>query len=160
MALKSIHTWLAEYNESHRHPTNKRLHWLCVPPIVVTVFGFLRALPLGDGWLNAATVVGVLALIYYLLLSWRLALGMVPVLIAVLVLVEASHAVLGTLHLPAMVAVFVLAWIGQFVGHRIEGKKPSFFKDLQFLMIGPLWLLADVYRRADLDLGGRVHGSA
>ena len=57
-----------------------------------------------------------------------------------------------------MAAVFVLAWIGQFVGHKVEGKKPSFFKDVQFLMIGPLWLLADVYRRADLDLGGRQYG--
>lgn len=44
------------------------------------------------------------------------------------------------------VIVFVIAWIGQFVGHQIEGKKPSFFKDLQFLLIGPLWLLAFVYR--------------
>jgi uncharacterized membrane protein YGL010W len=43
--------------------------------------------------------------------------------------------------------LFVLAWIGQFVGHAIEGKRPSFIKDLQFLLIGPMWLLADVYRR-------------
>ncbi len=49
-------------------------------------------------------------------------------------------------------ALFVLAWIGQFVGHAIEGKRPSFFKDVQFLLIGPLWLLADLYRR----LGARL----
>lgn len=156
--MKSIHTWLAEYNDSHQHPVNKRLHWLCVPPIVVTVFGALRAIPGGDALLNPATVVAALALVYYLLLSWRLALGIVPVLMLVLWLVETSHAALGGLHLPVMAAVFVLAWIGQFVGHRIEGKKPSFFKDVQFLMIGPLWLLADIYRRADLDLGGRQYG--
>lgn len=150
--MKSIDTWLAEYSDSHRNPVNKRLHWLCVPPIVVTVFGFLRAIPAGDALINAATAAGVLTLVYYALLSWRLMLGLVPVTILVLVLVQASFAALGVLHLPLMAGIFVLAWIGQFVGHRVEGKKPSFFKDIQFLMIGPLWLLADVYRRLDLPL--------
>ena len=46
------------------------------------------------------------------------------------------------------IAVFVGAWIGQFIGHKIEGKKPSFFKDVQFLLIGPAWLMAFIYRRA------------
>lgn len=156
--MKSIHLWLAEYSDSHRHPVNKRLHWLCVPPIVITVFGFLRALPVGDGLVNAATVTGLLTLIYYALLSWRLMLGLVPVTAAVLLLVDASHAALGPWHLPLMFGIFVLAWIGQFVGHRVEGKKPSFFKDVQFLMIGPLWLLADVYRRLDLPLTGPARG--
>lgn len=48
------------------------------------------------------------------------------------------------LHLPGLwiySAIFVVAWIAQFYGHHVEGKKPSFFADLQFLMIGPLWLL-------------------
>ncbi len=150
--MKSIHLWLAEYSDSHRDPVNKRLHWLCVPPIVLSVFGFLRAVPVGDALVNVATVTAVLTLVYYTLLSWRLMLGLVPVMAAVLVLVEISHATLGGAHLPLMAAIFVLAWIGQFVGHRVEGKKPSFFKDVQFLMIGPLWLLADVYRRIDLPL--------
>ena len=48
------------------------------------------------------------------------------------------------------VAVFVLAWVGQFIGHAIEGKRPSFFKDVQFLLIGPIWLLAELYRRAGI----------
>jgi uncharacterized membrane protein YGL010W len=43
--------------------------------------------------------------------------------------------------------IFTGAWIGQFVGHKIEGKKPSFFKDLQFLLIGPAWLLSFIYRK-------------
>ena len=70
---------------------------------------------------------------------------------------------LRLLHYPAqqaMVVVFVLAWIGQFVGHRVEGAKPSFFKDLQFLLIGPLWLLAFIYRRLQLPVEARrmAHG--
>lgn len=152
--MKSIETWLDEYSDSHRNPVNKRLHWLCVPPIVVTVFGFLRAIPAGDALVNAATVAGVLTLVYYALLSWRLMLGLVPLVLLVLLLVQASFASLGALHLPLMAGIFVLAWIGQFVGHQAEGKKPSFFKDIQFLMIGPLWLLADVYRRLHLPLTG------
>ncbi|WP_273456819.1 DUF962 domain-containing protein [Nevskia ramosa] len=150
--MKSIHVWLAEYSDSHRNPINKRLHWLCVPPIVLTAFGFLRAIPVGDAQINAATVAGVLTLIYYSMLSWRLMLGLVPVVAIVLSLVQISYAALGGWHLPLMAGIFVLAWIGQFIGHQAEGKKPSFFKDIQFLMIGPLWLLADVYRRADLPL--------
>ena len=44
-------------------------------------------------------------------------------------------------------AIFVLAWIGQFIGHKIEGEKPSFFEDLQFLLIGPDWLLGAIYQK-------------
>jgi uncharacterized membrane protein YGL010W len=54
---------------------------------------------------------------------------------------------LGSDALTAAVIVFVLAWIGQFIGHLIEGKKPSFFEDVKFLMVGPAWLLGFVYRR-------------
>jgi uncharacterized membrane protein YGL010W len=53
-----------------------------------------------------------------------------------------------------MLAVFAIAWLGQFIGHKVEGAKPSFFKDLQFLLIGPLWLLSYVYQRLHWDLGG------
>jgi uncharacterized membrane protein YGL010W len=42
---------------------------------------------------------------------------------------------------------FVLAWIGQFIGHKIEGKKPSFFKDVAFLLIGPAWLMSFIYKK-------------
>ncbi|MEJ2514422.1 MAG: DUF962 domain-containing protein, partial [Gammaproteobacteria bacterium] len=82
----------------------------------------------------------------YFILSPSLALGMVLILAAMLVLAHWISISSWSL-LWVSVAVFVLAWIGQFIGHRIEGKKPSFFKDLLFLMIGPMWLLAFVYRR-------------
>jgi uncharacterized membrane protein YGL010W len=153
--MRTVAQWLAEYGESHRHPTNERLHWLCVPVIVACVLGFLWELPApaafraGGPWLNWATLATVAALAYYAVLSPRLALGMVPAFAALLAVV----AWLDTLPAPlwAVCAVaFVVAWIGQFVGHAIEGRRPSFFKDLQFLLIGPLWLLDAVYRRAGL----------
>jgi len=52
--------------------------------------------------------------------------------------------------LPLSIAVFVVAWIGQFIGHKIEGKKPSFLDDLRFLLIGPLFVLGFLYRRFNL----------
>ena len=59
-------------------------------------------------------------------------------------------AALATPLWQSCLAIFVVAWIGQFVGHAVEGRRPSFFKDLQFLLIGPLWLLSFAYRRLGL----------
>lgn len=148
--MKPIAQWLDEYSLSHLNPVNKTLHWICIPLIVFSLLGLLRAVPAGP--FNAAAVAALLALAYYLALSWRLALGAAAVLALLYWGADLSFHQLGRLHLPAMAAVFVLAWIGQFVGHQVEGAKPSFFKDLQFLLIGPLWLLAFIYRRLHLPL--------
>lgn len=150
--MKPIAQWLDEYSLSHLNPLNKTLHWICIPPIVLSLLGLLRAVPAGNDALNAASVAALLALAYYLALSWRLAVGAAGVLALLYGIADFSFHQLGRLHLPAMIAVFVLAWIGQFVGHQVEGAKPSFFKDLQFLLIGPLWLLAFIYRRLNLPL--------
>ncbi len=152
--MKTLRDWLNEYAVSHQNPTNKRLHWLCIPPIVFSVACALKAIPVGDAAVNAATVVGVLALAYYLRLSWQLGAGLVVIFGGLYWGVLALESALGTSMMLALAAaIFVLAWIGQFVGHHIEGAKPSFFKDLQFLLIGPLWLLADVYRRLSIPMG-------
>lgn len=152
--MRSIHAWLTEYGESHQHPTNKLIHWICVPLIVLSLIGLLWSIPVptvlpGLPLLaNWATLFIALALVYYLLLSPPLALGMLVFSVVVI----GITAWLDTFALPLWliaVIIFVLAWIGQFIGHKIEGRKPSFFKDLQFLLIGPLWLLAFIYRRFD-----------
>jgi len=159
--MKSIQAWLDDYSVSHRNPVNKKLHWTCVPPIVLSAFGMLRALPFGDAAINGASIAAVLVLIYYTLLSWRLTLGMVGIFALLYFIADYSFTHLAThVHLGLMIAIFVVAWIGQFVGHKIEGAKPSFFKDLQFLLIGPLWLLADLYRHMRLEIDDRrvVHG--
>jgi uncharacterized membrane protein YGL010W len=148
--------WLDEYGESHRNPTNKLLHWICVPVIVWCAVGLLWTLPVPSALhalIPAANWGGfavLAAFIYYALLSVPLALGALPALIAILWSIhELERMALVPLWIVC-VALFVLAWIGQFVGHAIEGRRPSFFKDVQFLLIGPLWLLADVYRRLGL----------
>jgi uncharacterized membrane protein YGL010W len=150
--MRSVTDWLGEYAGSHQNPVNKLLHWICVPPIVLAVLGLLWSTPVPEAfaevspWLNWATLAAAAALIYYLLLSPALAAG---VLIAFIVLLLITQQLA---HLPwplwlTSVVIFGVAWIGQFVGHALEGQRPSFFKDLQFLLIGPLWLLAAAYRR-------------
>jgi len=150
--MRTIADWLTEYGASHEHPTNKLLHWVCVPPIVLSLLGVLWSLPVpaafadSSPWLNWATLAAAAALAYYLALSPALAVG---VLIALILLLLITHW-LTNLPWPlwaTSLAIFTVAWIGQFIGHAIEGKRPSFFKDLQFLLIGPLWLLASAYRR-------------
>ena len=150
--MRSIQTWLDEYSVSHMNPTNKKIHWVCVPLIMLSVLGMLWSAPRPASfaglspYLNWATLLMALSLIYYLLLSARLAAGMLLVSGAMCLVLE----LLMRLPWPLLwtsVAIFVGAWIGQFIGHKIEGRKPSFFKDLQFLLIGPVWLLADAYKR-------------
>jgi uncharacterized membrane protein YGL010W len=156
--MRTANQWLGEYGDSHHNPTNEALHWVCVPVILWCVLGLLWATPFPTGlrsaipWLNWATVITAAALVYYALLSLPLALGVLPLLLLMLWSIEVlSHNTVAPLWLICVV-LFVLAWIGQFIGHAIEGKRPSFFKDVQFLMIGPLWLLSNLYRRVGIPI--------
>ncbi|EZQ19137.1 Mpo1 family 2-hydroxy fatty acid dioxygenase [Halopseudomonas bauzanensis] len=135
--MKTINEWFEEYGESHRNPVNKLVHWICVPLITFSVLGLLWALhPL-----VAVGLVG-LALVFYVLLSWQLA----AVMLIQSALMLWMLSLMPLVFWPCVI-IFVLAWIGQFIGHQVEGKKPSFFKDVQFLLIGPAWLMGFVFRR-------------
>lgn len=145
--MRSVQSWLDEYGESHRNPTNKLIHWICVPAIFWTVIALIWSIPSPVEWLNWAVVTAIAVQLYYLSLSPRLSIG-----IGLFMLASLGLCVVVERHVPfplwqIALTVFVVAWIGQFIGHRIEGKKPSFFKDLVFLLIGPAWLMAFVYRR-------------
>ncbi|MYN39187.1 DUF962 domain-containing protein [Duganella sp. FT109W] len=136
---RAIDTLLAKYSESHLNPTNELIHFVCVPVIVFTLLGLLWSLhPL------VALAVTAAAMGYYFRLSKPFAVGML--LMAALMLAILAALPQSTI-LPLSIAIFVLAWIGQFIGHKIEGKKPSFFDDLRFLLIGPLFVLSFLYRR-------------
>lgn len=158
--MRNVDQWLEEYGDSHRDPVNKALHWVCVPLIVLTVLGLLSLVPLPFvtaqwPWLNLGVLAAAFALLYYLRLSPPLALGVLPLLWLAFAGIDA----LASLPWPlwwSCVAIFVVAWIGQFIGHAVEGRRPSFFKDLQFLLIGPLWLLAFVYRAAGIRYSRNV----
>ncbi len=136
---RPVDVLLARYAESHRHPMNERIHCICVPAIVLSLLGLCWSLSPA-----VALVVAAAALAYYLRLSPPFAVGMLAM--AALMLVFLARLPAGAV-LPVSAVVFVLAWVGQFIGHRIEGRKPSFFDDLRFLLIGPLFVLAFLYRR-------------
>jgi uncharacterized membrane protein YGL010W len=135
--MRNVDLLFEQYGETHRNPVNKAIHWVCVPLITWSVLAVLWvASPV------AACVFIALTLVYYVRMSMPIAVGMLlmsSLMIAVLPL-------LGANTLWAAIAVFVAAWIGQFVGHAIEGRKPKFLQDLQFLLVGPAWLLGALYR--------------
>ncbi len=153
--MRSIEQWLSAYGEHHQDHANKTLHWIGIPIIVFSLMGLLYMIPLPCALscrgITVALVVIVLALLYYFALSRPLAVGMLIVLGAMYAAVSAIVAILGERALIFMVVLFVVGWVIQFIGHKIEGQKPSFFEDLQFLLIGPVWLLSDVYRRLGIS---------
>ena len=153
---RTIHDWLAEYSHWHQDETNKLVHWVCVPLIMYSLLGLMWEIPLPAAvagvspWLNVATVFVALCLVFYFSLSTSIAVGMGLVSLAMLLVIATLDRQSPGIVWKVSLAVFVVAWLGQFVGHRIEGQKPAFLKDLQFLLIGPAWLLADVYRRTGI----------
>jgi uncharacterized membrane protein YGL010W len=142
IAQRQVQVLIDKYSESHLNHTNEIIHFICVPAIVFSLLGLMWAI-------HPAIAVGLslLSLVYYFTLSVPFAMGMI-------LMSGAMLAVLYTLPqsiiLPLSVIVFVVAWIGQFIGHKIEGKKPSFFDDLRFLLIGPLFVLGFLYRRLNI----------
>lgn len=136
--MRRIDALFDRYGESHRDPRNEAIHWVCVPLITWSLLALLWA-----GSPAAAYVLIAVATAYYLTLSFTIAIGM----LAVAAVMVYPLTLLGAATLPVAIAVFVVAWIGQFIGHRIEGKRPSFLEDLRFLLVGPAWLLAALCRR-------------
>lgn len=152
--MKSVAEWLDEYGESHRHPANKILHWICVPVIIFSLLGILWLLPFpefqaGVLKLNWCTLLLFFILLYYFYLSRGLAVGMLVYSGLMCLLLFTLANTIENLFIIYL-SLFVIAWIGQFIGHHIEGKQPSFFKDIQFLLIGPLWLLSSVYKKLNI----------
>ena len=136
--MRKIDELFARYGESHRNPANKAIHWVCVPLITWSVIALLWS------WTPvAAYALIALSVAFYAFLSPVIAIGMLGVSAALVY----PLTLLGSHALVVAVIVFVAAWIGQFIGHKIEGRKPSFFDDLRFLLIGPLFVLGFLYRR-------------
>jgi uncharacterized membrane protein YGL010W len=156
---RRIFALLDEYGSSHQNGTNKFIHWLAVPAIFWTIVALLWEIPVPAAFLeianvNWATIALALTVIYYAILSWTLAIGMVLFTLCCfgLISVYQSAPLFGLPLWQFAIAIFVIAWIFQFIGHKIEGKKPSFFKDVQFLMIGPAWLMSFIYRKLKLPI--------
>lgn len=152
--MKSAQQWFSEYAVSHQNSTNEYIHWICVPAIFWSILGlfslweipflnFETSIPLFNSGL---VFLGFFGLLFYATLGLRVFLGMVLYLCLNVYLISFWNGTF-TNSLYHYIGVFVVAWIGQFIGHKIEGKKPSFLKDLQFLMIGPAWVLNQWFSR-------------
>ena len=153
---KSADQWFADYGESHQDGTNETIHWICVPIIFFSVMGLLWSIPVplvlaGPlPWFNWLHPVMLAALIFYFRLSVPLAFGLLGFIAVCYGLLEWQAIVCPFPAWKSSLILFVLAWIGQFIGHKIEGKKPSFFKDVVFLLIGPAWLMHFIYKKMKL----------
>lgn len=152
MPNRSIQQWFDLYGESHQNGTNKLIHWICVPTIFFCVIALLAEIPPGEmPWIGripwAKLAIGLVLLGFYLPRSFTLFIGMAIWSYFCLWLAKylQMHAPYPLWAISLM--AFAAAWIGQFIGHHIEGKKPSFLDDLQFLLIGPAWLMGFLYRR-------------
>jgi uncharacterized membrane protein YGL010W len=155
LSMKTMQDWLDAYGESHLNKFNKAVHWICVPVIFVSLVGLLSLVPVPNGFLSDSwrpfshlgAVLLLLGLLFYLRLSVSLTVGMLLVAISSLFAVSFVNNNYPAGALRIFLIAFAVAWVGQFIGHKIEGKKPSFFDDLKFLLIGPAWLLSFVYRK-------------
>jgi uncharacterized membrane protein YGL010W len=169
--VKKIDSLLNEYGESHKNKTNKLIHWICVPAIFFSIVGLVWSIPLGPlksirlafilasieefQYVNWATITLCLIFIYYIYLSIRLTFGMIFFSIGCLYLCKSIENLILSkfINIELWVIslfIFVIAWIFQFIGHKIEGKKPSFLKDIQFLLIGPAWLMHFIYKKLNI----------
>ena len=133
---RKVDLLLAHYEESHRHPKNERIHFVAIPLIMLSLLGLLYVV---HPWLAYALILG--SMVYYARLSTPFLVAMAALSVVGLGLVYA----MGEYRLMVSVAIFVGAWIAQFVGHNIEGKKPSFFEDLQYLLVGPIFVLSKLF---------------
>jgi len=153
--MRSIHDWFESYGNDHRHPTNRAIHWVCVPAILWCVIALLWLIPVPVGMLQQgawAVLAMFAAYLFYHRLSRNMGWTMALVFIALALITAGLRHLLGFHGLLWLaVALFVLAWVGQFVGHRIEGQRPSFLTDLAYLLIGPAWLAGKVMKRFGLD---------
>lgn len=153
--MKTADQWFDEYGVCHQNKTNKQIHWICVPMIAASILALLWEIPTPEfmhqlPFLNWSTITVAMSLIFYFRLSVPLAMGMLAFSIAVF----SGIVMFQRLNVMPLwqfaLGIFVVAWIGQAVGHAIEGKKPSFLADLTFLLIGPIWLLSSAYRKVGI----------
>ena len=151
--MRTLEQWFEEYAVSHQNATNKAIHYICVPVIYFSIVGLLMSIPsqiiaatlklnvpIIENW---AFIVLLFVMLFYIRLSVAMAIK-IAILSAICLVLNFYIGQIFPLWIFS-IGVFVIAWIGQFYGHKIEGKKPSFLKDLQFLLIGPAWVVENIF---------------
>lgn len=144
--MDRLTSYLNEYAKSHQNKTNILIHKICVPTIMFSVLGIIKALPVPASWplwLDWSVVLLVPAFAFYAsFMNVRVFVAMVAMTFPMMLVLELLRPRFFLLSL----FLFIVAWFFQFIGHKIEGKKPSFFKDLLFLLVGPVWVMKSFFK--------------
>ena len=156
--MKPIDAFFQEYGESHQNKTNKLIHWLCVPLIFWSIMGFLSLIPSGLICIQnyfcfdyALGIAFILVSLFYLRLSIKIGIIMMGIMLVSMAINYYLNLTLGSKSWMLYLGIFIITWIFQFIGHKIEGKKPSFLKDIQFLLIGPIWLIHFILKKLNIS---------
>ena len=136
VSIRKVDTLLAHYGKSHTNPTNEVIHFFAIPLIMLSIVGLMYAL---HPWVAFAFMAA--SMVYYARLSTVFLVAMLvwSAILYWLILL------MGDKVWQTSLAIFVAAWIAQFIGHHVEGKKPSFFEDIQYLWVGPLFVLSKLF---------------
>jgi uncharacterized membrane protein YGL010W len=145
-----------QYDAFHQRPGNRFINYICIPLIVFSVVGFVWSLPfpslkfLGvyNGYLNWASFLIAFSIYYYMRLAPVLSYIMLLILFAITFGVTQLQALQKGFLLPQVcIFIFIICNIAQFIGYRIEGKKPTFSDEFKFMLTAPVWLLSLVLKR-------------
>jgi len=158
MKKRPVDLLFEQYAKFHQHPTNKLIQFICVPLITFGITGLIWFLPfphlsfLGqyNGFVNWFTLIMAIVVYYYLRLAPTLSYAMLfsfGIFSFLIVQLEYWEKDGGPAPWLICALIFVLGCIGQFIGHKIEGKKAAFLAELQFLLIGPIWLWHFVFNK-------------
>jgi hypothetical protein len=144
--------WLSAYGDSHRQISCPPIYWVAVLILVPGTTGMLWSLPTPAAFaeisplLNWGSAFLMATLVYYFIISLPLAIGMLPFMLAVgafgVVLTQARVSIAGV-----SLGLVVVAVAGLYFGHHAAGGVRAVLRDIQFMMIGPIWLLSNLYRR-------------
>jgi len=155
--MRKVDLLFAEYSKSHRNATNKLIHWICVPLIFWTILGFASLIPSPHFCASYFGCVSIISFIviafitfFYIRLSLLIAIVMAVIILIMEHFIYLTNISFGKQSWIVYLSVFVITWIFQLIGHKIEGQKPSFLKDLQFLLIGPIWLLGFILKKTGI----------
>lgn len=150
--MSETHRWLSDYGDTHRDISSPAIYWSAVLILVPGTVGMLWSLPIPQAFadisplLNWGSVFLMVSLVYYFIISLPLAIGMMPFLLAVaalvMVLSQSDVSVAGI-----SLGMVVLALTGIYFGHHAGGGAGAVLRDVQLMMIGPVWLLSTLYRR-------------
>ncbi|MEE9125632.1 MAG: Mpo1-like protein [Planctomycetota bacterium] len=151
--MRRIDWLLTQYAKSHQDPVNKLIHWFCITLIFFSVIGLAWTIqfPCADNpFLNWGTVAMIPIAAYYLFLSRTLAVGMILLMCAFCICAHLLNTYVSTPLWLISTVIFIVSWVFQFIGHMVEGQKPSFLTDVRYLLVGPAWLMHSFYRRVGL----------